>query len=190
MREIVELAARVAELERRAQNMLRHGTVAEVDAGKGLMRMQIGEGDDGQPFLSPWVPYGQIAGALKVHTPPSVGQQMTMISPTGDFRQAVAMPMTWSNQNASPSQSGSEHVLTFGSVKVEIRGNEVVVTTPKMKVVAGGSTFDLTGDGLDLIAQSVSVEGQRMEHNGLNVGHDHKHRDVTPGGGLTGIPVA
>ena len=111
MREVVELAARIAELERRFSGVMRHGTVEEVDAAKQRIRLSFGKDVDGKPFLSPWVPYAQIAGALKVHTPPSKGQQFTALSPNGDWQQAVALPMTWSDQNQSPSSNGDENVL-------------------------------------------------------------------------------
>lgn len=188
MHALAELAKRVAELERRHLSLLRHGTVEEVDPEKALVRLRIGGSDD-KPFLSPWLPYAQIAGAMKVHSPPSQGQQMTMIAPTGDFRQSIAMPMTWSNQNEAPSKNGDEHVLTFGDVRIEIKGSEVHVTVPTLKFTCDGSTFVLTGDGLQLETPTVSIEGDRVEHNSLNIGHDHKHRDSAPGAGLTGVPA-
>jgi len=112
IRELVELASRVAELERRFSGIMRHGTVEEVDPGKQIVRMNFGKDVDGEPFLSPWVPYAQIAGALKVHTPPSKGQQFTMLSPTGDWQQAVALPMTWSDQNKQPPSTDDENIVT------------------------------------------------------------------------------
>ncbi|RWX72588.1 phage baseplate assembly protein V [Mesorhizobium sp. M2A.F.Ca.ET.039.01.1.1] len=157
MHPVAELAARVAELERRANNMMRHGTVAEVDPAKATVRLRIG-GTDEKPFLSPPIPYGQIAGAMKVHTPPSVGQQMTLLSPTGDFRQAVAMPLTWSDQNASPSQAGDQHVLKFGSCTITIKGDEVHVEVPKVTLICGGSSFELTGGGLKMNAADYQFD--------------------------------
>jgi len=157
MRELVEAVARVAELERRVAGMVRHGTVEQVDPQKQRVRLRLG-GTDDKPFIGPWVPYAQIAGALKVHTPPSVGQQMTLLSPTGDPRQAVALPMTWSNQNAAPSDKGDEHVLTFGSCRIELRGNEIIVKVPRLFVECDGSTFELTGGGLKMVAPDYQFD--------------------------------
>lgn len=157
MREIVEIVSRLAELERRVATMVRHGTVEAVDPEKQRVRLRIG-GTDEKPFLGPWVPYAQIAGALKVHTPPSTGQQMTLLSPTGDPRQAIALPMTWSNQNASPSDKGDEHVLTFGDCRIELRGNELVVKVPRILVECEGSTFELTGSGLRMEAPDYQFD--------------------------------
>lgn len=174
MMQLDELVARIGDLERRTRNMFRHGTVAEVDAANGTVRLKIGE-KDGKPFLSPAIPQAQFAGALKVHSPASVGQQMTLISPNGDFRQAVALPMTWSDQNASPSDKADENVLTFGSATITLRGDSLVVSV-------GGSSVTISGDG-------IMTTGPELTHNGKNVGDDHQHRDVEPGGGTSGPPV-
>ena len=128
--------AKVAELERRFENSERHGTVEEVDAAKQRVRVRIG-GEDGAPFLTPWIPYAQIAGDLKVHSPPSKGQQMTVHSPDGDLRQAVAHPFTWSDANKSPSSNADEHVSTFGQVKTTLK------TAQHTREVAG-ATVDIT----------------------------------------------
>ena len=191
MRELVELASRVADLERRFSGVVRHGTVEEVDPGKQIVRLKFGEDKDGNPFLSPWVPYAQIAGALKVHTPPTKGQQMSTLSPTGDWMQAVALPMHWSDQNPSPSQAGNENVLTYGNVRATIKddlcrvvvgGCTLEVTSAHVKITIGGVTHTIDGGG-------VTTEGGRIEHDGKNIGKDHRHRDVAPGGGLTGHPI-
>jgi phage baseplate assembly protein gpV len=174
--ELVELASRVAELERRFSGLMRHGTVEEIDPAQQIMRLNFGEGEDSQPFLSPWVPYAQIAGALKVHTPPSKGQQFTLLSPTGDWQQAVALPLTWSNQNQSPSDKGDENVLTFGNVRITVKDNLT-------EVKVGDVTMKVTGDG-------VSIKGGRVEHDARNIGSSHRHEDVEPGAALTGVPTS
>jgi phage baseplate assembly protein gpV len=175
MRELVELASRVADLERRFSGVVRHGTVDQVDPAKQIVRLKFGEDKDGNPFLSPWVPYAQIAGALKVHTPPSVGQQMSTLSPSGDWMQSIALPMHWSDQNASPSQNGDENVLTYGNVRATIKDDLVQITV-------GGVTVNISSDG-------VAITGGKVTHNGKNIGSTHIHGGVVPGGGLTDVPA-
>ena len=175
MREVAELAARIAELERRFSGIMRHGTVEEIDTARHRVRLNFGNDVDGRPFLSPWVPYAQIAGALKVHTPPSKGQQFTALSPNGDWQQAVALPMTWSNQNASPSTAGTEHVLTFGGVRLTIRAQ-------LREAEVGGVTLKVTPDG-------VAITGGKVTHEAKNIGATHIHGGVTPGGGLSDVPA-
>jgi len=172
MREVAAIFARVAELERRFASTIRHGTVAEVDVARGV-RLRLG-GTDAEPFLSPWVPYGQTAGALRVHTPPSVGQQMTVFSPAGDFQQGVAMPMTWSAGTPSPSGETGENVITFGSVTMKL-------TADAVEVQVGGVKMTISGEG-------VAFEGGQVTHDGHRIDASHKHTQVQSGGAISGPP--
>ena len=174
IRELVELASRVAELERRFSGVMRHGTIEQVDPAKHLVRLNFGQDDDGKPFLSPWVPYAQIAGALKVHTPPSKGQQFTALSPTGDWQQAVALPLTWSDANPSPSQKGDEHVLTFGDWRISLKSD-------LLKLECGGTSWELSAKGL-------KQSGGGIEHDGKLIDKTHQHIDSMPGLAKTGVP--
>ncbi len=172
MRELAGFVARISELERRLANVVRHGTVAEVDVARGV-RLRLG-GTDAEPFLGPWVPYGQSAGALKVHTPPSVGQQMTVFSPAGDFRQGMAVPMAWSAENPSPSGATDENVVTFGGVTIKLTGEAV-------EIAIGGVKVTISGTGL-------AIDGGEITHNGHKIDDSHKHTGVQPGGGKSGPP--
>ena len=167
MRELAALAGRMAEMERRMFGMVRHGTVAEIDAAAGRLRLNLGESTSGGDFLGPWVPYSQMAGALRAHIPPSVGQQMTLFAPSGDLRQAVAMPMTWSNSTPSPSGAGNENVITFG-------GAEIRLTADGLTISVGGVSLAITGAG-------VAFTGGVVSHNGANIGSTHIHGGVLPG---------
>ena len=168
VRELVELVSRVAELERRFAGVLRHGTVAEVDPERQRVRLDLGpvHGAEGR-FLSPWVPYAQFSGALRVHTPPTVGQQLTAMSPSGDFQQAVALPLTHHSGNPSPSKAGDENVVTYGNVRMTL-ANDLV------RVDVGGTLFELssakvtlsTGDSsIEMTDAGVKITGARIALN-------------------------
>ena len=185
----LEAVQRIQALERRVAGLLRHGAVSEVDTAKGLVRLTIAPEAD-QAFLSPWIPYGQIAGpstGLKVHTPPAVGQNMTLVSPSGDLRQAVALPMTWSDQAPSPGQ-GPDPAATYGDFRIEILPGEMKITVPKVTIVAGSSTFELTGEGLRLVADKVQIDGSSVTHNAKEIGDSHRHIEVMPGPAKSGVP--
>ncbi|MBN9444379.1 phage baseplate assembly protein V [Bosea sp. (in: a-proteobacteria)] len=157
MRAVAELINRISKLETRLGGVVRLGSVSHVDPVKQRMRVRLG-GTDAQPFLSPWVPYGQTAGAMKFHNPPSVGQQFALFSDNGNMRQAVALPFTWSDQNTSPSQLGNEHVMTFGSVKVSIRDKQLLVEV-------GGAKFDITDQKITLELGGTRFEWTQSEFN-------------------------
>ena len=153
------LLQRHSETERRMDNMFRYGKVTEVDTKKHLCRMEIAS-KDGKVTKSPWRPYSQFGGSdgesdnqgggggsggsnegkgeLKVHAPPSKGQQMMFISPGGEARQGIAIPFTWHEKAKSPSEE-SDPVITRGKIKVTVKKEQVTA-------VVGDVTFDLEKD--------------------------------------------
>lgn len=162
IRELADLARRLAELERRMAASGRSGTVSQVDAAQGLIRLDLGEG-----MLSPWVPYVQTAGALKVHSPPSVGQQMILVSPSGETSQGYATALSFGGDNGSPSSSGDEHVVTFGGVRLDL-------TSESLRATIGGVTLTISGSG-------VTITGGSVTHDGKNIGSTHTHGGVDRG---------
>lgn len=131
-RMIARMVARIDALERRFETSQQHGTVHEVDTAKSRVRLKLGE-VNGEPVIGPWVPYAQVAGAVKAHVPPSVGQQMTAVSPSGDPRQAIALPMTFSNANPSPGSS-ADPVITYGDFTFTLEPDRLTVKGPNVDV--------------------------------------------------------
>ena len=72
--------SKLQENDRRFAGTEMRWKVTEVNAAEAWVRLEIGKDADGQPVLSGKVPYKQTAGALKLHSPPSVGQTMTIRS--------------------------------------------------------------------------------------------------------------
>ncbi|WP_309628737.1 phage baseplate assembly protein V [Brevundimonas sp.] len=152
MRELADLARRVADLERRMSNTMREGTVEAVDPARKRVRLRLG-GSGGEPFLSPWVPYSQTAGALKIHSPPSAGQQMTLLAPAGDIRRGQAVPFTWCDAEPSPSDEGDQHVLTFGDLRIEI-------TADGINLRLGSSEIHVRPDQILLKGSEIVTDGK------------------------------
>ena len=175
MSELLELYNRVSRLEQRLAAMVKHGRIAEVNPEEAWVRLNLGEGDAG-PLLSPKIPYAQFAGALKVHTPPTVGQQMTWLAPGGDSQQSFALPLTWSDQNQAPSKSGDENVITFGDVRITLDASSVLIEV-------GGFVLRVSAEGL-------AMAGGGVGHNGQDIGSTHRHPGIMPGGGITATPIA
>lgn len=157
MKMLIELLARAAQNDLRVANAKSYGRVTDVGTGAriGMIRVEMGENEDG-PVKSPWIKWGQAAGALKLHSLPSVGQQVTLDCPNGDWEQATASPFTWSDDNPSPSGQINEHVLTFGSVRLTIRGQQTLIevggakidaTSAKVEMSLGGRSVEIAGGG-------------------------------------------
>jgi phage baseplate assembly protein V len=195
-----DLEARVAQLERRLANLMTPGRVTHVDAVNKMIRMDLGDADE--PMLSPWVRYGQIAGKLKVHTLPTVGQQMTLFSASGDVEQGVALPLGWSNDHVAPGD-GEDPVLVFGQVRVEIEDAAILATvgaatfrfdaTTGLTVEVGGSTFTVTPEQIRSLSEEIRTSGKTVLNDGTREvvfkGSLDSHGDTNSQGAGSGVLV-
>jgi phage baseplate assembly protein gpV len=157
--------------------MFRHGPVHErkqID-GRWLVRLKIG-GTDHEPFLSPWIPYSSANGGpqgLNVHHVPATGEQLTMLSPAGDFRQAVAVPLFWSDDHAAPSDEADALVVTHPLFRLEIE-NGVLTIECEMFNLKGrdGSGISMIDGKLTLKANVIETDGETR----LDRGNKQVHR--------------
>lgn len=135
---IADLFHRIEDLERRYQSHRRTGTIHEVDAAKGLARVKLSEDPEtGQPYLSPWMPWTMPAmGATKVNIPPSVGQQVEMVSESGDMTDGVINSSLRSNDNPQPGAQPGEGIVTTGNTTIFFDGGKVRITTGTFEVQA------------------------------------------------------
>ena len=194
------LVMRSADIERRLDNSVRHGKVTDVDTKKQRFRMEVAK-QDGKPVKSPWMPYGQTAGDYKHHRPPTKGQQMTLFAPNGEMRQAIALPMTWSDKNKSPSEKEDEHVTTYGKkYRLKEKEDERSFTLDKAKqtfkdnkitlsINDGNTPGDENGAKADETqatdeqkgqGSSITQEQKKITHKtpGVTVTHDEKSYEV------------
>lgn len=149
---------RLSEHERRLAGTEVRGKVKQVDPDKARVRLVIGKSEDGEDVMSPWIPYAQTAGKLKVHSAPSVGQTMAIRSETGDIEQGVAAPFHWSEGNDAPSKKGEDHVITIGAFTITLNGDALTINGPKILLNCDGSTFELTGGGLKMVAADYDFQ--------------------------------
>lgn len=167
---IVELERRVAEQDRRNRNRRRTGKITEVDNEKGLARVQFS--DNPKPYKGGWMPWLEIAaGGTSTHIPPTVGEQVDVVSESGDLTDGVIDFSTHSDQNPRP-HNGPEAVIKHGNVRIEISDSKVTIT----------GDVKITG--------KVDFEGDYVKHNGHRIDDQHKHTDVEPGSGVSGVPEA
>jgi phage baseplate assembly protein gpV len=116
-----------------------------------------------------------------------------MLSPSGDYRQAVSLPMTWSDQNSSPSQKGDENVITYGGAKITLDED-------KLDIKKGGVTVKITGSNVEITAADIKVNGNvevdgdfksksgTFTHNDVFIGDEHEHTKIERGDDLSGPP--
>jgi phage baseplate assembly protein V len=97
-----------ADLERRLDNLIRLGTVAEVDHAHALCRVQTGG------ILTAWLPWVPLrAGNTRTWCPPTVGEQVIVLSPSGEPGAGVVLPAVYTGAHDQPSNSPDDHVTLY-----------------------------------------------------------------------------
>lgn len=141
---VARLAMEVSRLNRIISRQMRFGTIAEVDPAKGQARMLLSDPGGGEPFLGPFRPWAELAGATRTWRPPSVGQQMLVVSPGGDLAQSLLLPATFSDHVQAPSNRGDANREVFGSVSLDMEAERYGISAPRV---------DLGGDGGKAVAR-------------------------------------
>lgn len=96
-----------AELNRRLENLLKIGEIAEVQAG--LVRVQIGA------LYTDWLPYFTLAsGAVSAERWPSVGEKCLLLSPSGHLANAMVLCGLRTHAWPAPAADREETVIQFG----------------------------------------------------------------------------
>lgn len=156
----------IDELNRRAAATVLSGKVKEVDGDFVRLELLPPDSRTGKPFLSPKVLVQEAAGRTGSRFPVKVGDPMRLLSPNGEIgSQSLAIRDGYTDDAPAPGEDPDEFVLAHGTVSIRIKGGK-----------------------LRLVADEIAAEGAALTHNSKNVGHDHRHGEVMPGGGQTGAP--
>lgn len=132
--QIAELYRRDAERTRRERNRKRTGVVSEVDYEKGLARVKLSQ-QGGKDYLTGWIPWKEVAsGGIKSHIPPTVGEQVNVVSESGDLTDAEIDMSVPSTANPRP-HAGAEAVITKGDVRIQIADSRTDWDSPLVKIV-------------------------------------------------------
>lgn len=202
-----------ADLNRRIENLLRIGTIAEADFAAKQIRVQSGE------LLTNWLPWPcEIGRNFTRWRPLRVGTQVILGSVSGEPEQAVILGMLYSQSLTSPSDDENVDLIQFddGSyVKHNASDNTthlhsigqlslssdapITVTTPQPVSINGenvnitsSSAVTIKGQQITLsgsvtIAGAVSQIGGDMTSGGISV-QKHTHAGVKAGSSTTTGP--
>lgn len=139
---IVELERKVAEQERRNRNRRRTGVITEVDTKKGIARVKLS--DKPNEYKTAWLPWQEMrAGGTTFHIPPIVGEQVDVVSESGDLTDALIVASTHSDKNPRP-HDGVEMVIKRknGTSRLTISDDDIVVKTKNFRVEADKIVLD------------------------------------------------
>ncbi|MGC6386646.1 phage baseplate assembly protein V [Ewingella sp. S1.OA.A_B6] len=198
------------------RNLIRIGTVAEVDLVEGTCRVDTaGNKTDWLHWLT------ARAGRARVWWSPSVGEQVLLLSLGGELDTAFVLPGVFSDDFPAPSASADAVHIAFpdgavieyepdtgallatGIKSATVNASEkVAVTSPLITCVATTRitldapevvcTNKLTTSTIDIkkggvMTGSLTHSGGSITSNGV-VLHAHKHGGVQTGGGNTSTP--
>lgn len=192
-----------ADRDRRIANLLRVGKVAELDEANARVRIQAGE------FLTTWVPWVTLrAGEDRMWWAPEVGEQVVLMSPSGDMSQAVVLPGIYQDSYAAPANLKSKHRVqykdgAFTEYDRDAKKYELnVPAAGSIKLVVGGSTIEILNNEIKITTNALTVTAPNTTFSGnvdaageVEAGPTgiklttHKHTGVQSGPSQTGGPV-
>lgn len=173
------------DIQRLVGDLAQYGTVIERDGA--LCRVQLGEIET--PLI-PWL--AGRAGGARIWSPPSIGEQVLVLSPEADFANGLVLLGVFSDANPAPADDDATLIqfedgtrLRYDSATSElsivVATGSIEIEAPELRIVGNLSIegdVELTGKMTasdDVVAAGKSLKG-------------HKHLQVQPGSGVSGSP--
>lgn len=199
------MSLEIVELERRLSNLLKMGTIAELDEPAGRVRVTIGENTTG------WLPFFvRRAGEDREAWHPEPGEQVMVLSPMGELAQGVVLAGVASDANPPPATVKTTHKIIYkdgaylqykrdthewqldvpaaGKITLHVGGttlllenSKATLTTPEFKVDSPTSTMtgNLRVDGNVGVGGTIDAAGEISSGPiGLQA---HKHTEMGDG---------
>ena len=172
---------RISELERRLANPRRVGTIAEANFAEARVRVQLG---GNRTFWLPWLTTR--AGGDRSWWAPEVGEQVLVLSPSGDLLQGIVLPALYSDAKPAPASVETMHRTIYadgavieydraahrlhasipGAVELEATGNVTATVGGNLSATVTGSasvnaaTISLQASG------AVTIQGANISLQG------------------------
>ncbi len=203
--------AALAELNRRIDNLLRIGTIDEVKGD--LCRVKTGE------LLTQFRPFfTRRAGAAKTSWRPTVGEQVMLLSLSGDLTNAYILPALYSDEYHEPDDNDNRERTTYpdgavieydpdvsaltvkGIKTATVQARELVTIDCPNSVFTGNVQVKkkLTVDAGAKVTGAIEHKGEMTNSGGVAITGGanidginfgtHKHGGVDTGSGTSGGP--
>ncbi len=152
----------IAELRRRLDNMIRSGTIAEVDHGdpeqdrQPCCRVKTGN------ITTGWLPFFTVrAGSTNEWNPVSVGEQCTILSPSGELAQGQVLAGLYSAANPPCSNNPAVHKTEWANGDYVEHNAETGAYSLKLTghVQIDAASLDITCSG------AVKINGATIDLN-------------------------
>lgn len=193
----MDIVAEIAKLKRQVNSLVRYAVVTEVN---GITARCAIDGNAAH-ITAPLRWLTQRAGDSKDWWAPSIGEQVLVISPSGEMAAGVILPALYSTANEAPSTNKNERVISLpdgAHISYDWQSATLLVTLPEGGIanVSAPGGFELTGDinhdgdfqttGTINAAGEIHSDADVTAEVSLN---NHKHGGVQSGGSQTEGPV-
>lgn len=151
-----------ADIERRLANLIKVGTVEEVDHDKKLARVRFGGN------LTTYLPWAvHRAGGDRTWWPHEVGEQVVVLSPSGDLTQGIILFSLYSSSAPAPSSTPGvdrreykdgaviQYDRNTHELTASIPGNASITATGNIEASADGSISGTAGEEIRLSAPNI-----------------------------------
>ncbi len=175
---------KLSDLFRRIENLVREGPIVQADYNNALFRVQIGENTSG------WLRCLTLrAGLNKSWHPPEVGENVLVLSPSGDYANGFILPALFTGNNLPIASDPNQHTWQFddGAVIEYNRQSHHLKA-----ILPGGATTELFSDGGVhftgdlLVTGDITATGEVIDHTRSMQGDRDIYNIHTHGGSTTG----
>ena len=178
----------MAETARRLANMVQLGAIAEADYANARVKVRMGD------MVSAWLPWVTArAGGNRTWDAPEVGEQVMILSPSGNPAQGVVLGAIYQQAYAAPeTEPGKHHTVYQDGAVIEYDRDAhhlkaVLPAGATVELIADGGinfTGDLTVTG-NITATGNITDSVRSMAADRTIYNGHVHPGVEPGGGST-----
>ncbi|MFJ2988334.1 phage baseplate assembly protein V [Collimonas sp. NPDC087041] len=167
------MTADLSELLRLLLNLIRFGTIADIDYDIQRVRVRVGGN------LTTWRPWITLrAGDAQSWFPPSLGEQVIVLSPEGELTNAVILLALYSDKSGPPSTNPAHHttryvdgtVVQYDSTTHTLSAtlpDGTSITVAPGKVTSNAEDTECTGNLL--VQKNLIVNGSAALNGGMNV---------------------
>ena len=174
-----------SEMHRQMQNLIKFGTIKEIDHKKARVKVATGK------VITNWIPWITTAGSIKVWNPLSIGEQVLVISQSGDHSVGVAIPSIYQNKFSSPSdkenviklelsnktsiefdKDSDEFLLKIDDTKIIVGSEKIGIElgNAEIKVESDGIKFSVGKSEIEITAEKIKLNAPIIEAPSLKAG--------------------
>ncbi|APR98665.1 phage baseplate assembly protein V [Wolbachia endosymbiont of Folsomia candida] len=146
----------ISELQRKLANIIRIGLIKEVDYEKARVKVKISE------FLTDWLPWiTSRAGKDSSWVPPSIDEQVVVLSPLGELSLGVVLPAIYQQKYLPSEHQENADIFEFkDGTKLSYNKNDhhlEVTVADKITLKVGESEIEMTKNGIKLKGNRIDL---------------------------------